>query len=117
MDHHPIEKEFRDFAEDIEGVNIHYLCVASGAAPDWDNARVTRYMPLVEPGVRRLSLKLPAHIMDPVSRKPVIRYTLLHYFEVFRGGDRQYSPVYSEIVDTGTTPTAIQVATETTRPR
>jgi hypothetical protein len=95
-----VEKEFRDFADDIEAVSIHYLCTPTGLEADWDAGRVTRSMPIVEPGVRRLQLRLPAQIVDPRAGRPTRRYTLLHYFEVFRGGDRHYSQVYDEIIDT-----------------
>ncbi|MGA8567713.1 MAG: hypothetical protein WB580_07965 [Candidatus Binataceae bacterium] len=117
MNHHIVEKEYRDFADDIEAVSIHYLCVPNGADADWDNGRVTRFMPLVEPGVRRLRLKLPAQVVDPASGKPVHRYMLFHYFEIFRGGDRHYSQIYSEVVDTGTKATAAQAAAAAARPR
>ena len=74
MNHHIVEKEYRDFADDIEAVSIHYLCVPTGADADWDNGRVTRFMPLVEPGMRRLSLKLPVQLVDPRSGRPVSDY-------------------------------------------
>ena len=99
MNYYFVDKEYRDFADDIEAVSIHYLCAANGAEPDWDQGRVTRFMPLVEPGVRRLRLKLPVQLVDPQSGRPVSAYTLLYYFEVWRGGDRQYSQIYSEALE------------------
>ena len=36
MSYHIVEKEFRDFADDIEGVSIQYLCAPVGANADWD---------------------------------------------------------------------------------
>ena len=84
MKYHVVDKEYRDFADDIEAVSIHYVCAPGGAEPDWDKDRVTRFMPLVEPGVRRLRLKLPAQLVDPQSGLPVSAYTLSYYFEVWR---------------------------------
>ena len=51
----------------------------------------------------RLRIKLPVQVVDidPASGKPVHRYTLLHYLEIFRGGERHYSQIYTEVVDTG----------------
>ena len=117
MNHRIIDKEYRDLADDIEAVSIHYLCVPSGADADWDNGRVTRFMPLVEPGVRRLSLKLPVQMVDPRSGRPVNEYTVLYYFEVCRGGDRHYSQIYTEIMDSATTATSVQAAATAALPR
>ncbi len=99
MNTYTVKKEFRDFADDIEAVNIHYLCMPTGLEANWEAGRVTRSMPIVEPGIRRLELKLPAQIIDPHGGRPISRYTLFHYFEIFRGGDRHFSQVYDEIVD------------------
>jgi hypothetical protein len=77
MNHRIVDKEYRDFADDIEAVSIHYVCVPNGAEADWNNGRVTRFMPLVDPGVRRLSLKLPVQLVDPRSGRPVNDYTVL----------------------------------------
>jgi hypothetical protein len=99
MHHRTVEKEYRDFADDIEAVSIHYLCVPDGAEADWDRGRVTRFMPLVEPGMRRLRLELPVQLVAPNSGRPVSNYTLLYYFEVYRGGDRHYSQVYTEAME------------------
>ena len=112
MNYHIVDKEFRDFADDIEGVSIHYLCAPVGGTTDWDRDRVTRFMPLVEPGVRRLKLKLPSQIVAPQTGRPTSHYTLFHYFEIFRGGDRQYSQIYTEILDTD----AKEIAAHATAP-
>jgi hypothetical protein len=117
MNHRIVDKEYRDFADDIEAVSIHYLCVPSGAEADWDNGRVTRFMPLVEPGVRRLSLKLPVQLVDPRSGRPVNDYTVLYYFEVCRGGDRHYSQIFTEVMDSTTTATSVQAAATAALPR
>jgi hypothetical protein len=118
MRHRTVDKEYRDFADDIEAVSIHYLCVPNGAEADWDRGRVTRFMPLVEPGMRRLRLELPVQLVDPGSGRPVSNYTLLYYFEVYRGGDRHYSQVYSEIVGPGgASATSAQGATHGALPR
>jgi hypothetical protein len=45
---HYLEKEFYDYADDVEAVNIHYVCTPHGSAPDWENQRVTRYMPVAK---------------------------------------------------------------------
>jgi hypothetical protein len=100
MNHYVVDKEFRDFANDIEGVTIHYLCAPVGAEVDWNRDRVTRFMPLVEPGVRRLELKLPLQIVEQHTGQPTSYYTLFHYFEIFRSGERHYSQIYSETIDT-----------------
>jgi hypothetical protein len=121
-------KEYYDYADNIEGVNIHYLWTPLGGVPDWDNQRVTRFMPRVQPSVqsvseapvtladrtgattsrlRRKILKLPQKILDPQSNTLTNRYLLHHYFEVFQDGHRQYSPLYTEELDTrATTPPA-----------
>ena len=117
MNHRIVDKEYRDYADDIEAVSIHYLCVPSGAEADWDNGRVTRFMPLVEPGVRRLSLKLPVQLVDPRSGRPVNEYTVLYYFEVCRGGDRHYSQIFTEVMDSATTATSVQAAATAALPR
>jgi hypothetical protein len=120
-----LEKEFYDYADDIEGVNIHYVWTPLGGTPDWEKQRATRYMPLVRPtsqvageaganvsspGVtgpvttrlRKKVLKLPALISDPQSNTLTDRYILHHYFEIFQDGHRHYSPLYTQEVITGT---------------
>ena len=115
-------KEFYDYADDIEGVNIHYLWTPLGGVPDWENQRVTRFMPRVQPPtssgsevsvdmiddsaapttlrLRRKILKLPQEIPDPESGLSTDRYLLHHYFEIFQDGHRQYSPLYTEEIHT-----------------
>ena len=125
MGWYSLEKEFYDYADDIEGVNIHYVWTPRGGTPDWENQRATRYMPLVRPtsqvageagantpspGVtgpvttrlRKKVLKLPVLISDPQSNTLTDRYILHHYFEIFQDGHRHYSPLYTHEVVTGT---------------
>jgi hypothetical protein len=116
MNHHIVDKEFRDFADDIEGVTIHYLCTSVGAEANWNRDRVTRVMPLVEPGVRRLKLKLPSQIVEPHTGLPTSQYTLFHYFEIFRDGDRQYSQIYNEMIETGAKETVADTTAPIRRP-
>lgn len=100
MSYHRVVKWFRDYADDIEAVNIHYAVTAVSETPDWDRVRATRYMPLVGKSIRMKELRLPLSISDCQGR-PSKRYALHYYFEVCQGGDRQYSPLYSEEVVTG----------------
>jgi hypothetical protein len=101
MAYHQIIKSFRDYADDIEAVNIHYVVTPIGEAPDWSGQRTTRYMPPSGDGVRLKALKLPLLIVDS-SGLETNRYVLHYYFETFRDGDRSYSPLFSEeIVTTG----------------
>jgi hypothetical protein len=100
MGSHRVVKWFHDYADDIEAVSIHYVLTAVDEAPDWNNARATRYMPLVDQSIRMKELRLPLSIADSQGR-PCSRYTLHYYFEICQGGDRQYSPLYSEEVVTG----------------
>lgn len=99
MAHHQIVKSFRDYAEDIEAVNIHYVITDAGETPDWTNQRSTRYMPPGADRVRRKTLKLPMSILDS-SNRATDRYMLHYYFEIFQDGDRSYSPLYSEEIVT-----------------
>jgi hypothetical protein len=99
MHSHRVVKWFHDYADDIEAVNIHYVLTALDEKPDWNHARATRYMPLVDRTLRMKELKLPQFILDPQGR-PSAHYTLHYYFEVWQGGDRHYSPLYSEPVVT-----------------
>ncbi|MCS6926123.1 MAG: hypothetical protein NZ578_09520 [Candidatus Binatia bacterium] len=118
-----VEKEFYDYADTIEGVNIHYVCTPLGGVPDWQHQRSTRYMPLVESPVsappllsaaaspatthlaplrrRKKILKLPQRIPDPSTHTLTDRYLLHHYFEIFQDGHRYYSPLYTEEIVTG----------------
>ena len=120
---HYREKEFHDSAENIEGVNIHYVLTPLSGAADWDNERATRFMPLVQSrtfprrdtpstGVefsdppplrlRKKILKLPRYIPDLQSGALTDRYLLHYYFEVFQDGHRRYSSLYTEEISTST---------------
>lgn len=123
MDWHYVEKEYTDYADDIEAVSIHYVWTPIGGNPDWENQRITRYMPhvkvaaqLLETGngqtasseaappnqqpLRKKTLKLPLQIEDPAGGPLTYRYLLHYYFEVFQDGHRQYSPLYTEEIIT-----------------
>jgi hypothetical protein len=121
MNWHYIEKEFYDYADDIEGVNIHYVWTPLESEADWENQRVTRFMPRVQsslteastalsantadgssstPRLRKKILKLPLQIADPANNIHTTSYLLHHYFEVFQDGHRHYSPLYSEEINT-----------------
>jgi hypothetical protein len=100
MGSHRVVKWFRDYADDIEAVNIHYALTAVDETPDWNHARATRYMPPVGGSIRVKELRLPRYLSDSQGR-PSSRYMLHYYFEVCQSGDRQYSPLYSEEVTTG----------------
>lgn len=119
MDWHYVEKEYADYADDIEAVSIHYVWTPIGGTPNWENQRITRYMPYVKVAAqlletgngqtasseaappnqrprRKKTLKLPLQIEDPTTGTLINRYLLHHYFEVFQDGHRQYSPLYTE---------------------
>lgn len=117
-----LEKEFYDYADDIEGVNIHYVWAPIGEVADWENQRATRFMPFVHPSapqdssshtpggevasspaprLRKKILKLPQHLLDPQSDTLTDRYLLHHYFEICQDGHRHYSPLYTEEIVTG----------------
>src|SRR5262249_40461216 len=100
MGWHRVVKWFSDYADDIEAVNIHYVVTAIDETPDWNQARATRYMPLVGKSIRMKELRLPLSIPDAQGR-PANCYTLHYYFEVCQSGDRQYSQLYSEEVFIG----------------
>jgi len=116
-----IEKEFYDHADDIEGVNIHYVWTPLGSEADWENQRVTRFMPHIQaslteissalssnseeespslPRLRKKLLKLPLQISDPENNTSTRQYLLHYYFEIFQDGHRHYSPLYTEEVNT-----------------
>lgn len=110
-----IEKSFDDFAEDIEAVTIHYAFSPLGDEPDWDQERVSKYMPRLTTGEddddaddeaddrtnrrRARTLRLPARITTR-DGSATDRYLLHHYFEYWQSGSRHYSPHYSEEIDT-----------------
>jgi len=109
MGSHRVVKWFRDYTDDIEAVSIHYVLTAVEETPDWNHARATRYMPLVGRSIRMKELRLPSSVSDSQGRL-CGHYTLHYYFEVCQGGDRQYSPLYSEAVVTGPTGPGMDVA-------
>jgi hypothetical protein len=100
MPNHRVEKSFYDYADDIEAVSIHYACTPIGGVVHWETQRSTRYMPLVDGRIRKKVLKLPRQLLDPETGEISHRYSLHHYFEVFQGGDRHYSQVYTEEIVT-----------------
>lgn len=102
MGPHRVVKWFRDYADDIEAVNIHYALTVVDETPDWNHARATRYMPLVGGSMRMRELRLPLNVPDSQGQ-PSSRYIVHYYFEVCQSGDRQYSQLYSEEVITGPT--------------
>jgi hypothetical protein len=124
MTWHYLEKEFYDYADNIEAVNIHYVWTPLDKTPDWENQRVTRFMPFVRPTshvvdeaetttpsstatdpthtrLRKKILKLPTQVPDPENGKLTDRYLLHHYFEIFQDGHHYYSPLYTEEITTG----------------
>lgn len=121
MNWYYIEKEFYDYADDIEGVNIHYVWTPLESEADWERQRMTRFMPRVESSLAKLSvplssstedgssppsrlrkkiLKLPRQIPDSANNTHATTYLLHHYFEVFQDGRRYYSPLYTEEINT-----------------
>ena len=119
MNWYYVEKEFYDHADDIEAVNIHYVCTPLGSEPDWEHRRVTRYMPMayatapadddthpLPPAssqytppnhrLRKKVLKLPLHPASSGNGNGTERYHLHYYFEIFQDGHRHFSPLYTE---------------------
>jgi hypothetical protein len=99
IDYHTVEKSFFDYAGDIEAVNIHYVVTVIGNVPDWENYRATRFMPMAEGGTRKKLLKLPRQI-ESTAGPPTARYLLHYYFEIFQDGDRHYTPLFTEEINT-----------------
>jgi hypothetical protein len=94
---HFVEKSFRDYSIDIEAVSIHYVISPDEQRPDWSQ-RSTLFLPRVDGDVRKIALMLPRSIE---SSKGVTNHYLLHYyFEICKGGDRVYSPQFTEQVVT-----------------
>jgi hypothetical protein len=81
--HYQIEKWFHDYSENIEAVNIHYACTPLGGVPDWNSQRATRFLPVVEPRLRRKAVKLPSRILDMSSGQLTDCYLLHRYFQRF----------------------------------
>jgi hypothetical protein len=120
-----MKRSYVDTQPGIELVNIHYTWTPVGQQPNWEAHRETRAMPrggvlvrgmggttldesgnaiqtlsqtvqLPDDGVRRKVIRVPSDVWDPVQNKHVENYDLHHYFEVFREGKRELSPVYTE---------------------
>ena len=120
-----MKKTYVDNAPDIELVNIHYTWTPLGQSPDWETHRETRAMPrggvlvrgmggttldetgglvrtaseqieLPDDGIRRKVLRLPNSILDPATGQYTENYAFHHYFEIFRAGKREQSPLYTE---------------------
>jgi hypothetical protein len=95
--HYQIEKWFHDYSENIDAVNIHYACTPLGGVPDWNSQRATRFLPVVEPRLRRKAVKLPSRILDMSSGQLTDCYLLHRYFQIFADGDTLYSSLYEEV--------------------
>jgi hypothetical protein len=102
MTWHYVEKEFRDDADDIEGVKINYLWTPFGADPDWDQ-RATLFMPRIDrqSSLRKRRLKIPQRILDPATGQLTGHCVLQYYFEIIQDGQRHYSPLYTDVITTG----------------
>jgi hypothetical protein len=101
-----VTKSFDDFADDIQAVTIHYVWSALGEVPNWEQERVSRFMPAAHSEdeaapvrSRTRTLRLPARVMTPEGTL-TDRYLLHHYFEYWQGGDRHYSPHFTEEIET-----------------
>jgi hypothetical protein len=120
-----MKKIFIDPEPGIELVNIHYTWTPLGAMPNWKAHRETRAMPrggvlvrgiggtaldesgqyvqstserieLPDDGTRRKVLRLPKAIPDPATGGYTEHYAFHHYFEMFRNGRHEQSPLYTE---------------------
>jgi hypothetical protein len=121
-----IKKTYVDAGSGIELVNIHYTWTPLGELPNWEAHRETRAMPrggvlmrgmggttldesgmavqtalekveLPDDGVRRKIIRLPKAIPDPAAPGGYKEnYAFHHYFEIFRNGKREQTPLYSE---------------------
>ena len=120
-----MKRSYVDTQPGIELVNIHYTWTPVGQQPNWEAHRETRAMPrggvlvrgmggttldetgnaiqtasqtveLPDDGTRRKVIRVPSDVWDPAQNKHVENYDLHHYFEVFREGKRELSPVYTE---------------------
>ena len=62
----------------------------------------------------RLRVKLPVQVVDidPASGSRSTATRSFITWKIFRGGDRHYSQIYTEVVDTGAKATSVQVAAE-----
>jgi hypothetical protein len=122
-----IKKTWVDSEPGIELVNLHYTWTPLGAPPNWEAHRETRVMPrggtlirgmggttldeqgnsvqttmekieLPDDGVRRKVIRLPKDVHNPATDRWEENYLFHHYFEVFRHGHRDYSPLFTEEV-------------------
>jgi hypothetical protein len=120
-----IKRSFVDTQPGIELVNIHYTWTPVGQQPSWEGHRETRAMPrggtlikglggttvaesgeyvqtlsqkveLPDDGTRRKVIALPNDILDPATGQYIEHYAFHHYYEVFREGKREYSPLHTE---------------------
>jgi hypothetical protein len=98
--YHSVEKSFHDYADDIEAVNIHYVVTSIADIPDWEHYRCTRYMPIVHGRMRGKVLKLPRKVTESPDGALTARYLLHYYFEIFQGGDKHYTSLFTEEIDT-----------------
>src|SRR5215510_13813449 len=120
-----MKRSYVDSEPGIDLVNIHYTWTPLGEMPNWEAHRETRAMPrggtlirglggttvaesgeyvqtlsqtveLPDDGIRRKVIRLPKDVYDPATGQYVEQYAFHHYFEVFRDGKRETSPVYTE---------------------
>ena len=120
-----LKRTYVDNGPGIELVNLHYTWTPLGEPPNWEAHRETRVMPrggvivrgmggttlddsgqyvqstserleLPDDGVRRKVIRLPKDLLDPATNTYVENYLFHHYFEVFRNGKREQTPLYTE---------------------
>lgn len=121
-----MKRTYSDPEPGIEIVNLHYTWTPLGEMPNWEAHRETRMMPrggvlirgmggttvdesgqyvqttserieLPDDGTRRKIIRLPKAIPDPSTPGGYNEnYAFHHYFEVFRSGKREQSPLYTE---------------------
>ena len=121
-----IKRTFADAEPGIELVNIHYTWTPLGEMPKWEAYRETRMMPrggvlvrgmggttldesgayvqtagekieIPDDGIRRKVIRLPKAIPDSAALTGFTEnYAFHHYFEIFRNGKREQSPLYTE---------------------
>ena len=120
-----LKKTFVDSQPGIQLVNIHYTWTPMGGSPNWAAHSETRVMPrggvlilgmggttldengqsvntvaqkveLPDDGVRRKVLAVPSDVYDPASGRFVDHYLFHYYFEVFRDGRREHSPLHTD---------------------
>src|SRR5262245_18609449 len=121
-----MKKTFVDNEPGIELVNLHYTWTPLGEMPNWEAHRETRAMPrggvlvrgmggttldesgemvqtaserveLPDDGTRRKVIRLPNSIPDTSAPDGYSEnYAFHHYFEIFRNGKREQSPLYTE---------------------